>query len=81
MKPPLCAMIPWTIDRPGPVPLPVSFVVKKGSKIPLTGTSSTGNRPFRHRKNRHDSVAIADIEEHSFGKFIGHVSWLEIDDK
>src|SRR6266404_852998 len=33
MLPPLCLTIPKTVARPSPVPLPGSFVVKKGSKI------------------------------------------------
>ena len=31
--PPLCLTIPNTVERPSPVPLPISFVVKNGSKI------------------------------------------------
>ena len=33
MLPPLCLTIPYTVARPNPVPLPFSFVVKKGSKM------------------------------------------------
>ena len=33
MLPPLCLTIPNTVESPRPVPLPRSFVVKKGSKI------------------------------------------------
>jgi PAS domain S-box-containing protein len=33
MWPLLCCTIPNTVERPSPVPLPSSFVVKKGSKI------------------------------------------------
>ncbi|GBE34454.1 hypothetical protein BMS3Bbin06_00979 [bacterium BMS3Bbin06] len=32
MKPPCCFTIPYTVGSPSPVPLPTSFVVKKGSK-------------------------------------------------
>ena len=30
-RPPHCSTMPWTIDRPRPVPLPIPFVVKNGS--------------------------------------------------
>ena len=33
MSPPLCLMIPYTVESPSPVPLPASFVVKNGSNI------------------------------------------------
>jgi hypothetical protein len=33
MAPPLCSTMPRTVAKPRPVPLPVSFVVKKGSKM------------------------------------------------
>ena len=29
--PPLCVTIPYTVDRPSPVPWPTGFVVKNGS--------------------------------------------------
>jgi len=32
MNPPACFTIPYTVASPNPVPLPVSFVVKNGSK-------------------------------------------------
>ena len=32
MYPPLCFTIPYTIDKPRPVPFPCSLVVKNGSK-------------------------------------------------
>ena len=38
MCPPDCFMKPKTIERPRPVPLPSTLVVKKGSKI-LSSTS------------------------------------------
>ena len=31
--PPLCVTIPWTVDKPSPVPFPTPLVVKKGSKM------------------------------------------------
>ena len=40
MCPLLCFTIPNTVARPRPVPLPVSFVVKNGSKIRPRVTSS-----------------------------------------
>ena len=33
MPPPLCATIPYTVERPRPVPIPSCFVVKNGSKM------------------------------------------------
>ena len=33
INPLFCLMIPYTVDRPNPVPLPFALVVKKGSKI------------------------------------------------
>ena len=33
IRPPFCAMIPATAAKPSPVPLPIGFVVKNGSKI------------------------------------------------
>ena len=33
MCPLLCLVVPYTMARPSPVPLPTSFVVKKGSKM------------------------------------------------
>ena len=33
MKPPLCLTIPYAVESPNPVPLPLSLVVKNGSKI------------------------------------------------
>ena len=33
MCPPDCFTIPYTVDRPSPVPFPRSFVVKNGSKM------------------------------------------------
>ena len=33
MKPPDCLTMPNTVERPRPVPLPTSLVVKNGSKI------------------------------------------------
>ena len=33
MKPPDCLTMPYTVERPSPVPFPTSLVVKKGSKI------------------------------------------------
>src|SRR5271166_3082674 len=33
MLPPLCFTIPYTVDNPSPVPLPIGLVVKNGSKI------------------------------------------------
>ena len=31
--PPLCFTIPYTVDNPSPVPFPIGFVVKNGSKM------------------------------------------------
>jgi hypothetical protein len=31
--PPASVMIPWLVASPRPVPLPISLVVKKGSKM------------------------------------------------
>ena len=33
MKPPVCLTMPYTVERPSPVPLPTSLVEKNGSKI------------------------------------------------
>src|SRR5467141_1050876 len=33
MLPPVCFTMPYTVERPRPVPRPAGFVVKKGSKI------------------------------------------------
>ena len=54
MKPPACFTMPYTVARPRPVPLPVSLVVKNGSKIralvassmpqPVSVTASIANR-------------------------------------
>ena len=40
MVPPLCFTMPYTVDKPRPVPLPDSFVVKNGSKIRATVAGS-----------------------------------------
>ncbi len=55
MYPPLCFTIPYTIDRPSPVPFPCSFVVKKGSNsrarvaasipVPVSATLSLAYEP------------------------------------
>src|SRR4051812_9882092 len=55
MRPPCCCTILYEIDRPSPVPLPISFVEKKGSKIlgntsgamppPSSSTSTTTPSP------------------------------------
>jgi hypothetical protein len=33
IRPPLAVTMPYTVDRPSPVPTPTPFVVKNGSKI------------------------------------------------
>ena len=38
--PPLCFTMPNTVDRPRPVPLPCSFVLKNGSKMRARGAAS-----------------------------------------
>ena len=40
MCPLLCLVVPYTMARPSPVPLPTSFVVKKGSKMRASVASS-----------------------------------------
>src|SRR2546430_837930 len=55
MKPPLRFNVPYTIDRPRPVPLPISFVVKNGSNMracvlsvmpwPVSATDRTAYSP------------------------------------
>src|SRR5690349_13203351 len=51
MSPPLCLTMPYTVERPSPVPLPGSLVVKNGSNtrvrvassmpVPVSVTAST----------------------------------------
>jgi hypothetical protein len=47
----------------------------------LTCAGSVRNWPFRGCKNRLYLIGIADIEEHSLRKLIGHFSWFKIDHK
>src|SRR5215469_9273070 len=60
--PPDCLAMPYTCDSPSPVPLPISLVVKKGSKArsitfwliatPVSVTASTAYRPGRKSSTR-----------------------------
>ena len=55
MNPFDCLTIPYTVERPSPVPLPTSLVVKNGSKtwarvsssipVPVSVTASSAKRP------------------------------------
>src|SRR2546421_6651011 len=51
-KPPACFTIPYTVASPSPVPLPLSFVVKNGSKMRALVCSSM---PMPVRSEEHTS--------------------------
>src|SRR6185437_10331201 len=53
--PPLCLMMPYTVDNPNPVPLPCSLVVKNGSKI-RASVSASIPQPLSAPSERHRSL-------------------------
>ena len=73
MWPPPCFTIPYTVDRPSPVPFPFSLVVKNGSKIAALdavvdavagvahGQHHVGARRTVERRSRASSSPIIDV--------------------